>query len=292
VINLLKKGGSFYRNGGKRLKKDTKEIIKYAEYLSETELSEGTKEIYIRQAKVFMDFLEGKAVTKKEVISYKKYLIAKGYAYATINLYIVAANNYLKYTGHKNLAIKTERLHKRHYPENIIDKEDYMKMLDYAKESGRLKYYYIMRTLALTGIRISELADCTVESLTRGKFVTSNKGRVREVYLPDKLVRELNEYCAIQGISSGVIFRGNSEKAIERTSVYRMLVHIADMAGVPKEKAHPHSFRHLFAVTYMEQYSNLFELADILGHSSLETTRIYTATTDEMKRKKMDRLRL
>ncbi len=274
------------------MKKDTKEIIKYAEYLSETELSEGTKEIYIRQAMVFMDFLEGKTVTKKEVIAYKKYLIAKGYAYTTINLYVVAANNYLKYTGHKNLAIKTERLQKRHYPENIIDKEDYRKMLDYAKESGRLKYYCIMRTLALTGIRISELADCTVESLTRGKFVTSNKGKVREVYLPDKLIRELNGYCAFQGVSSGVIFRGSSEKAIDRTSVYRMLIHIADMAGIPKKKAHPHSFRHLFAVTYMEQYSNLFELADILGHSSLETTRIYTATTDEMKRKKMDRLSL
>lgn len=272
------------------MKKSTKEIIKYADYLSETELSENTKEIYLRQAKVFMKFLGKRPITKKEVLAYKKYLTGKGYTRTTVNLYIVAANNYLNYTGHKNFSIKTERLQKRHYPENIIDKEDYRKMLDYAKDSGRLKYYYIMRMLALTGIRISELSDCTVESLAKGKFVTSNKGKTREVYLPDKLVKELNEFCMMQGIESGVIFRGDSGKAIERTSVYRMLVHLADMVGIPKEKAHPHSFRHLFAITYMEQYSNLFELADILGHSSLETTRIYTATTDEMKRKKMDKL--
>lgn len=272
------------------MKKDTKEIIKYADYLSETELSEGTKEIYLRQAKVFTDFLEKRPITKKEVIAYKKHLIAKGYAHTTTNLYIVAVNNYLKYAGHKKLSIRTERLQKRHYSENIIDKEEYERLLEYAKESGRGKYYYLMRTLALTGIRISELSGCTVESLARGKFVTSNKGKVREIFLPDKLVCELNEYCAMQSIESGVIFRGNTDRAIERTSVYRMLVHLADMAGIPKEKAHPHSFRHLFAVTYMEQYSNLFELADILGHSSLETTRIYTATTDEMKRKKLDKL--
>lgn len=272
------------------MKKDTKEILEYADYLSETELAENTKEIYLRQAKVFTDFLGEGPITKKKVIAYKEHLKTKGYAYTTINLYIVAVNNYLNYAGHKNLSIRTERLQRRHCPENIIDKEEYRKLLDYAKESGRLKYYYIMRTLALTGIRISELPDCTVESLAKGKFITSNKGRTREIYLPDKLVSELNEYCTLQGIGTGVIFRGKKDNAIERTSVYRMLVHLADMAGIPKEKAHPHSFRHLFAITYMEQYSNLFELADIMGHSSLETTRIYTTTTDEMKRKKLDKL--
>lgn len=272
------------------MKNNTNEIEKYAEYLSETELSENTKEIYIRQANVFIKFLQDKPITKKEVIAFKKYLLNKGYARTTMNLYIVAANNYLKYIGHQDYSIRTERLQRRHCPEDIMDKEDYKKLLDYAKASGRFKYYYIMRTLALTGIRISELADCTVESLERGKFMTSNKGKTREVYLPDKLIKELYEYCTMQGITTGVIFRGDTKKAIERTSVYRMLIHLADMAGIPKEKAHPHSFRHLFAITYMEQYSNLFELADILGHSSLETTRAYTVTTGEAKRKKMDKL--
>lgn len=274
------------------MKDSTKEIEKYADYLSETELSENTKDIYIRQAKVFVNFLKDEPLTKKEVIAYKKYLLKQRYAHTTMNLYIVAANNYLKYAGYKDFLIKTEKLQKRHCPENIMDKEDYRKMLDYAKESGRLKYYYMMRTLALTGIRISELSDCTVEALKSGRFTTTNKGKTREIYLPDKLIKELQEYCTMKNITAGVIFRGNSCKAIERTSVYRMMIHLADMAGIPKEKAHPHSFRHLFAVTYMEQYSNLFELADILGHSSVETTRIYTATTGEAKRRRLDTLKL
>jgi integrase len=270
----------------------TKDIEKYKECLSECELAENTKEIYYRQAKVFINFMGERPISKKEMLAYKNYLIAKGYACATVNLYIVAVNHFVKSMGYKNYSVRTERLQKRCCPDNVLDREEYIKMLSCAKESGRDKYYYIMRTLALTGIRISELSDCTVEALSGGRFVTSNKGKTREIYLPDKLVRELEEYCADNNILSGVIFKGNTDKAINRISVYQMLVRLADMADVPKEKVHPHSFRHLFALTYMEQYSNLFELADILGHSSLETTRVYTATTGETKRRKMDRLSL
>lgn len=270
----------------------TKEIERYREYLSETELSESTKSIYVRRAGVFLDFLGAGTVTKKEVITYKKYLMDQKYARSTVNLYIVAVNNFLKYAGYRELLIRTEKLPKPGCPEDVLDRKEYWKMLEYARESGRVKYYCIMRTLALTGIRVSELSDCTVEALERGKFMTRNKGKTREVFLPDKLVKELYEYCAMEGISAGVIFRGSTGGAIRRTSVYRMLVHLADLTGISQKRVHPHSFRHLFAITYMEQYSNLFELADILGHSSLETTRIYTATTSEAKRKKLDQLGL
>lgn len=274
------------------MEQKTKDIEGYREYLSETELSEHTKEVYLRQAKVFIEFLEERTITKKETMLYKKFLLIQRRKITSTNLYIVALNSFLKYEGLENCRLKTERLQKRQCPENIINKEEYRKMLSYAKESGRSKYYCIMRTLALTGIRISELSDCTVEALVRGKFVTSNKGKTREIYLPDKLIRDLREYCTGNGIVSGCIFRGNTKKAISRTAVYKMLIHLADMAGVPREKAHPHSFRHLFAITYMEQYSNLFELADILGHSSLETTRVYTTTTGEEKRERMNLLNL
>jgi integrase len=270
----------------------TKEMVRYAEYLSEKELSENTKEVYLRQAGEFLAFLEERKITKKETLAYKRRLLEKGWKASSTNLYIVAVNSYLKYAGHQECVLKTERLQRRQCPENIMTKEEYQKMLAYARVSGRKKYYCIMRTLALTGIRISELSDCTVEALTRRKFVTSNKGKAREVYLPDKLLDELTEYCSVNGIEKGIIFRGNYDKPISRTTVYKMLIHMADMTGVPKEKVHPHGFRHLFAITYMEQYSNLFELADILGHSSLETTRIYTATTGEAKRERMNRLTL
>jgi integrase len=267
-------------------------MAKYQKYLSETELSKSTKEIYLRQANVFLEFIGEKSICKKELIDYKGYLMEQGYKSATVNLYIVAVNNFVRNIGCEDISVRTEKLQKRGCPENVLDKDEYKKMLDYARESGRDKYYYLMRTLALTGIRISELADCTVESLKYGKFLTRNKGKTREIYLPDKLVAELTRYCNDADIRSGVIFKGNRGKAINRVSVYKMLRNIADMVGVPKEKVHPHSFRHLFAITYMEQYSNLFDLADILGHSSLETTRVYTATSGEVKRKMIDRLNL
>ena len=270
----------------------TNEIEKYGEYLSEAELSDNTIQVYLRQAKSFLDFMQERTITKKEAVAYKSHLLGQGRKMTSTNLYIVAVNSFLKYAGFEGCVVKTERLQKRQCPENIISREEYGRMLDYAKWTGRDKYYCLMRTLALTGIRISELRDCTVEALECGKFMTRSKGKTREIYLPDKLTRDLREYCRSNNIMSGSIFLGNAGKAIGRTAVYRMLVRLADMAGVPKEKAHPHSFRHLFAVTYMEQYSNLFELADILGHSSLETTRVYTVTTGEAKREKMNLLNL
>lgn len=270
----------------------TNEIGRYEEYLSEAELSDNTIKIYLRQAKGFLDFLEGRAITKKETVAYKSHLLVQGRKMTSTNLYIVAVNSFLKYAGFSECVLKTERIQKRQCPENILSREEYGRMLSYAKESGRSKYYCLMRTLALTGIRVSELGGCTVEALSCGKFMTSSKGRTREIYLPDKLIQDLSEYCNSSNIVAGSIFLGNTGNAIGRTAVYRMLVRLAEMAGVPREKAHPHSFRHLFAVTYMEQYANLFELADILGHSSLETTRVYTVTTGEAKREKMNLLNL
>lgn len=270
--------------------KRTKKLEKYADYLFQKELSEGTIAIYVRQASLLLEYMDGKPITKKEMIGYKKHLLSQNKKMTTINLYIVAVNSYLKYAGYGNCTVKTERLQKSRCLENVINMEEYRNILSYAKESGRFKYYYIIRVLVFTGIRISELAFLTVEVLSLGKFIVGNKGKTREVYLPAKLVVELKDYCKMEEIENGVIFKGNQQKAISRIAVYKMLVYMADMAGVEKKKAHPHSFRHLFAITYMKQYADLTELADILGHSSLETTRIYTTTTAEEKRSKLDGL--
>lgn len=144
----------------------------------------------------------------------------------------------------------------------------------------------------MTGIRIGELKFFTVEILEKQAIQVTGKKKTREVYLPDKLIRELKAYCSHAGIESGVIFRGRKGKPLNRVTVYNMFARLADMTGVPKEKVHPHNFRHLFALTYMENYANLFELADLLGHSSLETTRIYARSTMEKKRQRMDKLGL
>lgn len=270
----------------------TKKLEHYAEYLLQRELAEQTRMVYLKQAGKFLDYLEDREITKKETLSYKQMLIRQGQKISTTNLYLVSLNSYLRYAGFADCTVKTMKRQNRQCPDNILSLEEYRKLLAWAKESGREKYYCIMRTLALTGIRISELSGCTVEALKNGRFLTCNKGKNREIYLPEKLVAELRTYCNEKDIKEGVIFRGNTGKAISRTAVYKMLTNMAEYTGISKRKAHPHSFRHLFAITYMQQYSNLFELADLLGHSNLETTRIYTATTADEKRKRMNKLDL
>lgn len=270
----------------------TKESEKYEEYLWQRELAESTRKLYGKQAERFLDFLKERKITKTEVIAYKGLLQKKYQKLSTVNLYLTALNSYLRYAGYENCIVKIPRRQRRQRPDNILSVSEYREMLAWARKSGREKYYCIMRTLALTGIRISELSGCTMEALKQGRFTICNKGKSREVYLPEKLVAELREYCSGQGIREGTVFLGSTGNPISRVAVYKMLTQMAEYIGIPKKKAHPHSFRHLFAVTYMQQYSNMFELADMLGHTSLETTRIYTVTTAEEKRKKMNGLKL
>lgn len=275
---------------------DTKELAAYRNNLLQRELSGGTVDIYLRQAQRLLAYLRQNRIaeiaelTKEHMLAYKKHLLSFGQKKATVNLYIVAVNSYLKYKGREDCIIKTERIQKNGCLENILSREEYQRMLDYARESGHEKYYFIMKVLSFTGIRVSELAFLTVEALALGKFTVDNKGKTREVYLPGGLAADIKNYCNANAIRSGVIFRGNRQRPISRNAVYQMLIRFADMVGIDKEKAHPHSFRHLFAVTYMKQYADLTELADILGHSSLETTRIYTATTAEERRRRLEGL--
>lgn len=275
--------------GGKKMR-NTGELKGYAEYLFRRELAEGTIDIYVREARKLIVFLGKRQISKEEMIRYKGDLVKRKIRTSTRNLYIVAANSYIKYLGYESCGVRTERIQKRHSLSNILSGEDAGKMLSTARREGREKYYYIMRTLCLTGMRIGELPFLTVEKLAKGRFTVENKGKARDIYLPDRLVEELYGYCGTMGIMSGTVFLGKKGKPIHRTSVYKAFIKLAAESGVPCEKAHPHSFRHLFAMTYMKQYGNLTELADILGHSSLETTRIYTLTTAEEKRRRLNEL--
>ncbi len=264
----------------------------YETYLRNCELSEGTCRLYLREAAKFLDYLDGREVSKDELLLYRKKMISRGLSPATINLYTIAVNKYLRYVGCQKVSVRTLRIQKKNSVENVINKSEYRELLAYAKKSGRNKYYYIMKTLALTGIRISELSFFTVDALKRGKIQVYNKGKIREIYLPDCLVHELKEYCKMEKRKEGIIFRGRNDAPIGRTAVYKMMMHLGDMVGIPREKVHPHSFRHFFAITYMEHYANLTELADLLGHASVETTRIYTTSTVEEKRRRLNNLGL
>lgn len=270
----------------------TKEMKEYEEYLRMEELAAGTRDIYLREAKRLAEYLSKREITKGRMVEYKEVLLKKGNSASTVNLHIAAVNRYLRYAGFEDCSLKSLKIQMRHSLSQTLTVKEYKSLLKYAQESGKEKYYLILRTLAMTGIRISELQFFTVDLLAQKVILVTGKQKIREICIPEKLIEELQDYCRKQGIKKGVIFRGRKEMPISRGAVYKMLVSMADMAGMEKGKVHPHSLRHLFAVTYMEHYGNLFELADLLGHSSLETTRIYVRSTVEKKRQRMNELGL
>lgn len=265
-------------------------IDSYRKYLVNRHLSENTILIYVRQAKLYEKYRIEHDECVKET-GYFDYL-KQNYKTGTANLYMIAVNVYLKYLGNCNIKIKIMKTQRFRSLENVISISEYRRLLNTALETGRKKYYLIMLTLAGTGIRISELKYIDVEHLQNGFVNIWNKGRSREIYIPDNLIKQLGRYCREEEIRSGVIFRGrqNENREISRVAVYNMFQKLAEMAGVDKKKVHPHSFRHLFAKTYINKYGNITELSDILGHSSIEMTRIYTMSSKEEKRERMDNL--
>lgn len=264
----------------------------YKIYLEEQELSETTVRTYLRYAKQFVAFLDGCPVTKRMVLRFRDELAAHGYKITTINLAIIAVNRFLQYLKKNNCRIKTLKYQRRQSMENIITEEEYHRLLSCARENGDTKYYAIMKTLALTGIRISELRCITIQALEQGYTQVQNKGKTREIYLSDSLIILLKEYCRKENITEDAVFRGRKGKAIGREAVWKQLKIIAGQAGVKREKVYPHSFRHFFAQNYMRHFPNISELADILGHSSLETTRIYLTESIEQRRKKLEKLNI
>lgn len=266
-----------------------KKLQEYKEFLEEKGLSSNTILLYVARAKDFTVSCPEWKRDKKIILQYVEKMKAF-YKPRTVNLYIISMNCYLKWEGYPEYTMKTQRIQARRSLNHILSLQEYHRMLDDAQQSGREKYYMIMRVLAGTGIRVSELAYITVEAVRNGSVDVCNKGKSREIYIPDALSETLLQYCRKKHIAEGILFEGVKGKAISRNAVWQMLVKIADEAGVDKKKANPHSFRHLFAKTYMNKYGNLAELGDILGHSSLETTRIYTISTVEEKRKRLDLL--
>lgn len=267
-----------------------KSLANYKNYLIGQELSDATIMVYMRIAKEFIRYVDHRNLDKGIVMDYKKDMENSSLAVTTMNQHIIAVNRYLRFCGYSDCVIKTYRIQRQTSLSNVIDDKDYQKMLVYVKEKGDDKYYALMKTLALTGIRVSELSYITVDNMEHGHIVVRNKGKVREIFLPDCLITILKEYCEKHCITGGCIFRGNAGKAISREAVWEKINRIAVKVGIDQKKAHPHSFRHYFALLYLKKYSNMFELADILGHASLETTRIYAMATVEDKRQRMNQL--
>jgi integrase len=190
---------------------------------------------------------------------------------------------------------KVKQLKKQHAASNseILSLSDYKRLLRFAKRMNQEDTYLIMKILAMTGIRIEELSFFTVENVKSNYIHVRNKGKERSIIIRQDLARELRAYCRDKGIKSGVIFYcATKGKMMAKSTIWRRMQRIAGVARVSKNKVHAHSFRHLFAKMFLEEYNgSIAELADILGHNSLETTRIYAKTTDEEKRRKLERIK-
>ena len=256
------------------------------------EKADNTIKKYRHNVQHFIDSLPDGEITKQDVINFKSDLVNQGYKTTTNNSYIVSVNKFLKYCELSDLRIKQIKQQEKTSLECIISMTDYKRLLRYAKKLGRMDMYYIMEILAYTGIRISELKYFTYENIQKNYISVYNKGKERDIILRQDLHRDLKKYAREQKIKTGYLFPGqNKNRLIHESTIWRQLKRIAGKARVNKDKVHAHSFRHLFAKMFLEEYpGNITELADILGHSQLETTRIYTRTTSEEKRKHLERI--
>lgn len=235
----------------------------------------------------FLEFINhDNQITKDDVLSFKKHISSGQYKPRSINSYIVAVNKFLKWCGNENLKVKKLKMQQRNSIDDIISFSDYKRLLRFAKKLGHEDIYMIMKIIATTGIRISELKFFTVDEIKSFYIHVRNKGKDRDIILTQELARELRKYCRDHRIKDGRIFD------LSDVAIWRKMKKIAGTARVNKDKVHAHSFRHLFAKEFMAEYNNALELADILGHSSLETTRIYTRSTNEEKRKKLEQMKI
>lgn len=268
-----------------------KKIGDYEKEMMLQELVGKTIKKYIADISMWLKWADN-CIDKENVIAYKKYLCQR-YAVASVNSKIISVNRYLKWMNLSELAVKTKKIQKHNGLENMITKECYLKMLRYAETHNKRKQYCIMKTIAQTGIRIGELKFVTVEAIKEGSTIVWNKGKYRTVYFTDNLCHELLQYCMEIECSTGVIFSGREKGSpITPGAVWKSLKYIAKQVDVPEVTVYPHSFRHLFAKEYMRKVGDISELADLLGHSRLETTWIYTKTTSDEKRRKLELLDL
>lgn len=276
------------------MKKITKKLIdKFRLYLIAEEKSVATLDKYIRDITMFMDWLCGKAVEKNVVLEYKQMLI-ENYAPASVNSILSSLNNFFVFYEWFEMKVKSLKIQKQIFAskDKELSKAEYERLLTAAQKKKNQRLYYLMQTICSTGIRISELRFITVQAVMKGQATINCKGKMRIVFLPKQLCKMLKNYISANKIQNGSVFVSKSGKPLDRSNIWKDMKKLCESAGVSKEKVFPHSFRHLFARTYYNLQKDVVRLADILGHSSVNTTRIYTMESGETHRKNIQRLGL
>ena len=276
------------------MKTITNEIVnRFKLHLHEEEKSDNTIEKYMRDIRHFCEWLKGCEFDKSIVLEYKRELISK-YAPASVNSMLSSLNALFIYLNWYDMKVSTLKIQKQIFAskDKELTKAEYERLLTAAKSKNNEQLYYLMQTIASTGLRVSEIKYVTCDAVKSGQAVINCKGKIRQIFLPKKLCQMLKEYIKSQSIKSGSVFVSKSGRPLDRSNIWKMLKDLCETAGVSKDKVFPHNFRHLFARTFYSLQKDIVRLADILGHSSVETTRIYTMESGTEHIKQLQKLGL
>lgn len=259
----------------------TQQLTTFARHLRQAERSPGTIENYLRHVRAFAAWLGGGPVTKEAAAGWKEHLIDKGYCPSTINAMLGGLNRFFDFVGWKKYQVKALRLQRRLFREDSkeLTRAEYDRLIAAARAMGRERLALLMETICATGIRVSEVQYLTVEAVERGKAEIALKGKIRTILIPGKLRKKLLKYAHKNKTASGEIFLTKNGKGMSRKQIWAEMKAICEKAGVAPSKVFPHNLRHLFARTFYKVCRDVAKLADLLGHSSIETTRIYLIST-------------
>lgn len=272
---------------------DLSQMEAYLRNLRNGEHSWSTVTQYRRDILSFFSFLGGRELSKEMALSYKERL-EQTYRPATVNAKISALNSFFSFLGRNDLKLKFLKIQKSAYcPANKeLNKAEYMRLVNAAKEKRNEKLSLLLQTIGGTGIRVSEIRYITVEAVSRGEAIIRLKGKTRTILLPKKLQQILASYIRRNKIASGPVFVTRSGRPLDRSNIWKMMKRICREAGVEEKKVFPHNLRHLFARCFYSVDKDIAKLADILGHSSINTTRIYIITSGVEHRRRLDALGL
>ena len=270
------------------------DIMAFRGWLEREERSRGTADKYTRDVRMLARWLKGQDISKYLVMKWKESLLSAGYAAVTINSMLVAVNQFLHFLGLDDMRVKTLRIQRRMFRsrERELTREEYGRLVETAHTLGKVRLALLIETICATGIRVSEVKYITVEAIRSGRAEISLKGKIRTILIPNKLCRKLRKYAGKQKIASGEIFLTRSGKGLSRRQIWAEMKGLCRKAGVAPSKVFPHNLRHLFARSFYRACRDVLQLADVLGHSSVETTRIYLISTGMELARRMDRLGL
>ncbi|WP_122790167.1 tyrosine-type recombinase/integrase [Intestinibacillus sp. Marseille-P6563] len=270
------------------------QIQAYAHHLLTEEKSGATIEKYLRDVQAFACWLDNRNISKEMTAAWKAHLVSQNYAPTTINAMLSALNSLLEFLDLQECRVKFLKIQRRLFRDanRELTKDDYRRLLNTAYKLGRERLGLLAETITATGIRVSEVQYITVEAVRQGKAEIALKGKIRTILLPGKLCRKLIKYAKKQKTASGAIFRTRNGKELGRRQIWAELKRLCKYAGVEPEKVFPHNLRHLFATVFYRTCRDIAKLADLLGHSSIETTRIYLVSSGVEHQREIDRLGL